>query len=484
MSREVELKLALSNQDLDALRAQDLISQYSTCNEVKHLRNQYFDTPDQQLTSEGFALRIRKSGDQYIQTLKGKGSNIAGLHQRLELDWTLPTDKLDLSLIPEDVLPATIERDKISPLFTTDFSREMWMLKDDECEVEMVLDIGEVKAGPYSDPICEIELELKRGEIKSLFELARALGRTIPMVPSDTSKAERGYRLVNKKTEFKVFTTKVEKQQTLEQAFIALMASDLGVLQRQWEAFHFSQNWSYLYEFRNTLGNLRSNMTLFTSILPPEGSGQFVEGLAWLEEQMNPILSWWPACFALSKQAKEEPRSASEQLQQSKAWQALDRLEALERQPEFGMTLLYLSEWLHNQGWKEFQTPDQKNMSNQDVQSALLGPLKEQWQNLNLNECRGNVSSWLERKAAIQGLAHVCQKLGSLTGSKMTLDKELHDIENNLSELSAMEVVHSLGDWLQRLSSEEKESINSWARSQTIVIRDLNLAAQKLMASL
>ena len=44
-------------------------------------------------------------------------------------------------------------------------------------------------------PICELELELEQGEASDLFTLACELAQTLPLMPADVSKAERGYRL-------------------------------------------------------------------------------------------------------------------------------------------------------------------------------------------------------------------------------------------------------------------------------------------------
>lgn len=44
-------------------------------------------------------------------------------------------------------------------------------------------------------PICELELELEQGEASDLLTLACELAQTLPLMPADVSKAERGYRL-------------------------------------------------------------------------------------------------------------------------------------------------------------------------------------------------------------------------------------------------------------------------------------------------
>ena len=51
------------------------------------LQAAYHDTPERTLAAAGLALRLRREGRQWVQTLKGRGD---GLMQRLEHEVTLP----------------------------------------------------------------------------------------------------------------------------------------------------------------------------------------------------------------------------------------------------------------------------------------------------------------------------------------------------------------------------------------------------------
>ena len=483
MVQEIELKLILSTRDIHQFKQHQIFSRYCSGCDTFLLSNRYFDTPDQALTLAGTALRIRRQGDDFIQTVKAKGSNIAGLHQRQEHEWVLEHDALDLSLIPPELIPSYINPANIGQLFATDFERTRWLVQPDaQTSIEVVLDHGEVKAANRTDTICEVELELKSGEVSALFELASQLGADIPLVPSDISKAERGYRLINGITGACASMPTVQADDSLESAFAAILGFELESLQRQWEAFHFSQNWTHLYSFRNTLGNIRTHFLLFKDILPESGLNIPLAALAWLEDNFTPMLNWWPACYALSRQATEQPRGASELLQQAKARQALDQLEALERLPEFGLNLLTLGGWLHRQQWRDHYDDDMKRRASVAVSQSILEPLRQQWASLQLSECGGNASYWLQRQPMVQGLNHLCQTLEGMLGCELVhMRAELNRIEDNLVELNAMDVVSRLGDWLQRLTFEEKQSVNSWARTQPVVMRNLNALAQKLV---
>ncbi|HRH86792.1 MAG TPA: CYTH domain-containing protein, partial [Rubrivivax sp.] len=74
---EVELKFQVPPD-----RAVALQRAVATASAVRvGLRARYFDTADRRLAAAGLALRVRKEGRRWVQTLKGAG---AGIWQRLE----------------------------------------------------------------------------------------------------------------------------------------------------------------------------------------------------------------------------------------------------------------------------------------------------------------------------------------------------------------------------------------------------------------
>src|SRR6185295_14356787 len=59
----------------------------------------YFDTPGFRLQKDGVALRVRRIGKRWVQTLKGPTEPGAGLHARAEHEWPLASGGPDLALI-------------------------------------------------------------------------------------------------------------------------------------------------------------------------------------------------------------------------------------------------------------------------------------------------------------------------------------------------------------------------------------------------
>lgn len=156
------------------------------------------------LDRAGYALRLRRDGDQTIQTFKGRGESLAGFSVRDEWDWYLDRDQLDPQRLAELDLPEVLNSETVSaltPLFRTDFQRTKgllnWSFAGQPVEVEVALDLGEATAEGQASRICELELELRQGPAEALFAFAHELAAQLPVMPWDSAKAERGYRLVD-----------------------------------------------------------------------------------------------------------------------------------------------------------------------------------------------------------------------------------------------------------------------------------------------
>ena len=198
---ETELKLSLNAADLPALRAHPLLVGPS---DTQRLLNTYFDTPAQDLQRVRMAVRERLSGSDWLLTVKTAGSSVGGLSRRQE--WEGPTipGALDFAALVDDAALAAqlmAWRAELRPLFRTDFERQRWVITHAGAEIEVALDQGEVSVPSTAlrAPILELELELLSGSDSALPALAQALRQSpsgpLALLPSDTSKAQRGMAL-------------------------------------------------------------------------------------------------------------------------------------------------------------------------------------------------------------------------------------------------------------------------------------------------
>lgn len=197
---EVELKLAAKSEAIEAVRQSisTLPHQYS---EPTKLTNIYFDTPHRQLRQWDMGLRIRGCDGHYEMTMKTAGQTISGLHQRPEYNVDIDAPELNLAAFPEDIWPEgtdiTALQSELSVLFSTNFTREKWLVTFEDSEIEVVLDQGEISAGAKDLPIQEFELELKKGFIADVLNLAKKFADIDGLYLSSLSKAARGYSLLS-----------------------------------------------------------------------------------------------------------------------------------------------------------------------------------------------------------------------------------------------------------------------------------------------
>ena len=166
------------------------------------LRALYFDTPDRRLAGAGLALRLRKEGPQWVQTLKGRGaSSFERIEHEVRLQAQRGTPVLDVSLHAETPLAqglADVLGDgagSLALVFQTDVTRTLRLVRHQGAVVEVALDIGEIVAGPRRLPVCEIEFELKRGPVEGLLALASSWVQRHALWLDVRSKAEQGDRL-------------------------------------------------------------------------------------------------------------------------------------------------------------------------------------------------------------------------------------------------------------------------------------------------
>lgn len=199
MSQEIELKLVLTQ----ALAMDEIVRRLEPILSIsgferQPLRNIYFDTADRRLHQARIALRIREKHGRFIQTLKTKGAAVEGLHQRGEWEWSLVRPVLDVNVLRQhESWPGDIDPSALQPVFETNFMRHAAELEFMGSRIELAIDIGEIIAGDRREDLQELELELLSGAVSGVLELGQKLKQCLPLVSSDISKAERGYRLAS-----------------------------------------------------------------------------------------------------------------------------------------------------------------------------------------------------------------------------------------------------------------------------------------------
>jgi inorganic triphosphatase YgiF len=198
---EIELKLAIADDEITKLLTHPVISSYArTVPDKRRVISVYYDAADYRLRKNGYALRVRQIDGHFIQTVKGESEHLGDIKKREEWECIINSDQPELKKLPEGKLGGEILNllgsEPLLPCFVTDFVRTAWELYlPDGTLLELALDQGEVRTESASEPISEIELELKKGDYQQINSIAAVLRKTITLQLEERSKAERGYKL-------------------------------------------------------------------------------------------------------------------------------------------------------------------------------------------------------------------------------------------------------------------------------------------------
>ncbi len=290
---EIELKLALQPHDAARLRRSEVLRQSAGKALRQKLLSIYFDTPQLDLLQAGMALRVRKAGKQWIQTAKGGGAVVAGLHQRAEWECQVKGAQPEVQQLPAEVLnilPAE-KWQQLTPVFTTEFWRTTWDLVSDAGVIEMALDQGEVRSGDSSAPIHEVELELKQGDASVLLDTARALLAVVPLKLDSVSKAERGYRLFSGSVPAPMRSDwpALQPTTTVTEGFALLVSACLQQLQKNSQYLGRYCDSEYVHQMRVAIRRFYAVLHLLRKEMKRKARKRLRNDLRWLMQLMSPV---------------------------------------------------------------------------------------------------------------------------------------------------------------------------------------------------
>jgi len=297
---EIELKLRLPPNCVARLQRNPLLKSLNVSSPLtRKIYSVYYDTPDFDLRRNGVAFRLRREGKRWVQTIKGGGSAIAGLHQREEWEAPVLKAQLDFTKISDPTLitlfSAASLREQLRPLFITEFNRSTRTLRlPDGSEAEFCLDRGRIIAGDASIPLCEIELELKSGSPVPLFQLALDLQRVVPFRLENVSKAERGYALCSgcMSPPFKAQPIQLVAEMSVSEAFRTIIGNCVSHLHSNEAGMLEGRDIEYLHQVRVALRRQRSALSIFSKAFSKAPFTPMSQELKWLAGQFGPARDW------------------------------------------------------------------------------------------------------------------------------------------------------------------------------------------------
>ncbi|MEX0958928.1 MAG: CHAD domain-containing protein [Burkholderiales bacterium] len=288
MAQEIELKLSVPPQDAPRIWRSRTLSSLPRSKPVsRRLFSAYYDTPARDLARRGVALRLRRENGRWMQTVKGSGTAVSGLHARSEFETEVPAQFISFPALTEAGLAELVEdaafRQSLEVVFTTDFMRATSIAEPASGDrIEISLDRGDIVAGGRHEALCEIELELKSGSATRLFDLAAELAGELPLRLDNVSKAERGYRLAGAASlrPVKAAASALLEDMNVDAAFQAVVSACLQHLQANERGVLESNDPEYIHQARVAIRRLRCALGLFGHAVPKP---HFAGSLTWLK---------------------------------------------------------------------------------------------------------------------------------------------------------------------------------------------------------
>ena len=288
--REIELKLDVVPTDVPKLKHR--LNQLCDTKPLAHTLNSvYFDTPDWMLHAHCLSLRMRRVNDQYVQTLKSGSGPPVGLYDRAE--WEHPADgpRPELSWTAHTPLRALLHGKRarsLRPVFKVRVRRTEYRLARSGAVIAAALDQGTVRAGSRRSSVCELELELARGQTDALFRVAKTLNNVVPMHLSVTTKAERGYELLQgRRATASSKSISVPPEATAGRAFQAIVGACLRQVICNARAVH-ARDGKALHRMRVALRRMRTAISIFAEVVGDKHSAQIKCELRWIEGELGP----------------------------------------------------------------------------------------------------------------------------------------------------------------------------------------------------
>ena len=297
---EIELKFELAPKAHAAFRR---LPALAGPGRTMHLQATYFDTPDFELRAREMALRLRREGRRWAQTLKAGRSGAGGLHAREEWEFARPGATLDTDLLADTPLaaePALVRN--LGEVFKVDVRRTTWEVEvSPGNRVEVALDRGEVRHGERAEAVSEVEIESVAGDPFAVFELAdrlvgpQAAAARAPSAlrPSAVTKAQRGYRLARGEplAPVRASPAALVPEMSPAQAAQAMAAAALEQLQGNEAGVLAGEDPEYLHQFRVALRRLRSALGLFRAAGGTLDDA-LREELRWIAQLTGPARDW------------------------------------------------------------------------------------------------------------------------------------------------------------------------------------------------
>lgn len=296
---ELELKFVLDEQAEKRLRENPALSRLAAGKAASEsLHSIYYDTADRALKAGGIALRLRRKGRRWVQTVKAGKSLRSGLSSATEAESPAQDGRLDLEGVPDARVREAVKRrldgTTPQPVCETRIRRTRRdLVMPDGARIELAIDVGEVRAGGRAAPWREAELELKAGAPAALYEAARLLFPEGGLEFSNLSKAQRGYllaeqgRIAPPPAPRKAEPVRLVRGLSAEEAATAILRECLDQVAANMLAIGQTDDPEGPHQLRVGLRRLRAAFAVFRPVIGRAALAPLEDGARWLGQEVG-----------------------------------------------------------------------------------------------------------------------------------------------------------------------------------------------------
>lgn len=332
----------------------------------KHLKSVYYDTAERTLWRNGVSLRVRQSGNRFVQTVSiERGDTSArGSTTDSSVSSLAPDLALAMPALPED-LRADLERNALEIVFTADIHRHQRFVDLPSGTVQVAFDHGTITADHRTRPVSEIALELKTGNAAAIYQLALRLAEQGSLRPSIRSEAAHGFDLAEDKppTVRKPSRLKLAPEVALDDSFSIILRGCFQHLLQAMPAAEDGRNPEGVHQLRVALRRLRAALHLMQSVGSWSQCDLLRNEARWLGQSLSAARDWDIFLTeTLPVVAKGCPTlggfNALEKIAERQRTTSYRKIRTALADRRCANFVLGLGEWIETRGWRSDVSPE------------------------------------------------------------------------------------------------------------------------------
>lgn len=357
------MKLSLVPADAERLRRHPILRALRQRRAAtRRLLITYYDTQDFNLLQNAVALRVHKVGRKCVQTVEHEAVNGVNPVVRSERQQGIEGDRPDLARLDDPALRQLLETQNgtadLRPVFVTEVTRRVWPITFGASEILCALDVGEIKADGRTEPLCEVDFELKSGAAAGVFELARALNKTVPLRLEPTSKAMRGYGMVTGRAPAprRAAPVALRPGMSVRASLATIGRACIDHVVANLPSAYRGEDAEGVHQLRVGIRRLRAAFSVFRPAVPESDREALGIELRWLQQEVGPAREWDVlidgtlrdmAAWVPGREALDPLVAVAE----ARRAEAYERTRAALASPRCTDLMLRLESWIDSQLW-------------------------------------------------------------------------------------------------------------------------------------